>query len=433
MNRLKIFLAISLMLATAGVSQATHDQDDNAGGSCDDFLAGILERDSLTDNFCGLNDPLGDQGLELDLSVTNIFQQNLNGGRSTQAKAGHLSGSYDLELSWDPQPLLNITGASLYMLAEGSWPSTPGINDTMVGSIFGVNGDAGGHRSIDVTELWYEQALLDGLVRVRLGKIDLTGGFECHGCPVSFDCSNFANNETSQFLNSALVNNPTIPFPDNGLAAAIHFNFIKWWYISIGAADSQADVRRTGFKTTFDGDDAFIYLMESGFTPQLESPCGPLQGAYRFGVWFDDQPKLSLADPAVTYADDVGFYLSFDQVLMRENAQDQDSQGLGAFVRWGWANSNTREITNFWSAGAQYQGLVPGRDDDVVALGAAQGIFSDNVSLTRDNETALELYYSAPLTGWITLTPSVQYICNTGGNNDASDALVVGARMQMAL
>lgn len=72
---------------------------------------------------------------------------------------------------------------------------------------------------MDITELWYEHALLDDTLRVRLGKMDITGGFECRGCPVSFDGSLYANDETGQFLNSALVNNPTIPFPDKGLGA----------------------------------------------------------------------------------------------------------------------------------------------------------------------------------------------------------------------
>ena len=43
----------------------------------------------------------------------------------------------------------------------------------------------------------------------RFGKLDITGGFECRGCPVAFDGSAFANDPSGQFLNGALANNPT--------------------------------------------------------------------------------------------------------------------------------------------------------------------------------------------------------------------------------
>jgi hypothetical protein len=70
--------------------------------------------------------------------------------------------------------------------------------------------------------------LLDGAVLIRVGKLDLTGGFECRGCPVSFDGNSFANDQTTQFLNGALVNNPTIPFPDRGLGAVVHVAPVEW-------------------------------------------------------------------------------------------------------------------------------------------------------------------------------------------------------------
>ncbi len=157
----------------------------------------------------------------------------MRNGLSTHRKKGRISGSFDLEVAGDLEKLLQLPGG-FYLLAEGSWRD--GITDTMVGSFFGVNGDAGGNRSLDVSEFWYEHTFLEGMLRVRLGKLDLGGGFECRGCPVSFDGNTFANDETSQFLNDALINNPTIPFPDPGLGIMIYFNPVEWWYASAGAA-----------------------------------------------------------------------------------------------------------------------------------------------------------------------------------------------------
>jgi len=402
------------------------------GGRLSAAAGSPAPRQALPELFQKANDELLDRGVQLSLSATQIYQQNAHGGTSTHRRAGRFSGSYDLELSADLGKLLGIEGGSVYMLTEGVWSRTEGINGPAVGSFFGVNGDARARRSIDVTELWYEHAFRNESLRVRLGKMDLTGGFEHRGCPVAFDCSSYANDEHTQFLNNALINNPTIPFPDYGLGVAVYYAPTKRWYVSAAATDAQADIRETGFSTAFHNEDYFFYIIETGLTPQFHSLNGPLQGAYRVGLWYDPQDKQRFSDGRVR-RDDTGFYLTFDQSLCRENNDPADSQGLGFFGRYGWASGSVNEVTNFWSAGVQYQGLLPDRDDDVLAVGFAQGIFSDRAAgFTDDYETVWELYYSCQITDRLVLSPSIQYVTNPGGEGTAGDAVVIGARLQMS-
>lgn len=321
------------------------------------------------------------------------------------------------------------------MHAEGSWSKSEGIDGPSVGSFFGVNGDAGGNRTMDLTEVWYEQAFGD-TVKLRFGKLDIGGGFECRGCPVSFDGNAFANDETAQFLNNALVNNPTIPMPDVGIGAILFFNPVDYWYASAGIADAQADGRETGFNTAFHGEDFFFYIFETGVTPRFDSANGGLQGAYRVGLWIDGQDKERFSS-GKNYRDDKGFYVSADQMLAKENNNPEDGQGFGAFFRYGWANDDRNDVSDFWSIGCQYQGLIDGRDDDVLGVGYAHGIFSDEananggVSFTEDYESVCEVYYNAVVTPWLSLSPSIQYVANTGGDSIGNDAVVVGLRAQM--
>ncbi len=417
MNGTRILLCLVLLLGIAGISRAGNDN--------------IWEGETLTHGFLGMNDELIDNGIEISLGVTQIYQQNVRGGISKHRRAGRLSGSYDLELSADLEKLLGIESTVFYMLTEGSY--SDGIDGPSVGSFFGVNGDARGNRSMDVTELWFEHALANDKIHLRVGKMDLAGGFEHHGCPVSFDCSSYANDENTQFLNNALINNPTIPFPDHGLGVAVHYTPTGFWYVSAAVADAQANIRETGFRTTFHDENYFFYIFEAGLTPQLDSANGPLQGAYRAGLWYDPQPKAN-ADSTSSYSDDVGFYLTCDQMLAKENNDHQDSQGLGSFFRFGYAESKKNDLTNFWSAGFQYQGLLEGRDDDVLGVGFAQGIFSDQASTTYtdDYEGVLELYYSAQMTPWLNISPSIQYIANPGGDKTVSNTVVLGVRAQMS-
>ncbi|MHC4617478.1 MAG: carbohydrate porin [Planctomycetota bacterium] len=427
MNGARIVPGVAVFLSVASIVCAGRTLPENA-----DSPPPLWQRETLTDGFWGLNDRLAETGIELALSATQIYQHNVHGGLRTHRRAGGYSGSYDLELFGNFDKLLGVEGGRVYVHAEGAWSQAAGINDHAVGSYFGVNGDAQPRRSIDITELWYEQSFLHNALLIRVGKIDLTGGFEHRGCPVSFDCSMYANDENTQFLNNALINNPTIPFPDPGLGAAVHYAPAQFWYFGAAVADARADFRGAGFNTTFRDEAEFFYILETGVTPRLSSDNGPLQGAYRLGLWFDTRKKQEFST-AKTCRDDTGFYLTFDQMAYKENDDPEDTQGLGLFGRYGGASSRVNDVTNFWSIGVQYQGLFPGRDDDVIALGFAQGCFSNrNPDFIDDHESVWELYYRAQLAPWTALSPGIQYVTNPGGDGVARDAVVLGVRLHVA-
>ncbi|MFB0553281.1 MAG: carbohydrate porin [Phycisphaerae bacterium] len=421
MNRTTVFLSVMLLLSVVNVSGVESAELKKSNLACN-----IWERETLTDGFFGLCERLSDSGIEACFGVTNIYQQNVHGGLSTHRRAGQHTGSYDLELSADLEKLLGFDRGALFLHLEGGWPDTEGIDPSSVGSVFGVNADVIGNRTMDVKQLFYEGILFSDNLTLTVGKIDFTG---------VFDCSAYADNECSQFLNGAMVDNPTIPFPEYSLGVVLTLDLSDSWYIMGGVADAQADGRETGFSTTFDDEYYFLYLLETGIASELDFSNRPMPGTYRIGIWNDPQPKAN-SDSTKSYRDDVGFYLSFDQMLRKENYEREDSQGIGAFLRYGYANSKKNDITNFWSVGLQYQGLLDGRDDDVLGLGFAQGIFSNSASTTYtdDYESAVELYYSAQITQWLAVSPSVQYITNPSNPDNtetAGDAVVLGIRVQM--
>jgi porin len=387
-RRIEVFSVVCMFSLLSVVPYAAHEHNWNA--------------DTLTDGFFGLNDALEDSGIEVGFCLTSIYQRNTKGGLSTNNRKGEFSGSYDLELTFDMERLLGMPG-SFYMHGEGGWTDSEGIDGTSVGSVFGVNADAIGNRSLDIVELFYGVPLGEQFT-LAVGKIDFTG---------FFDASAYANDETAQFLNGSLVNNPAIPFPDYSLGVILTYNLSDDWYLMAGAADAQADGRETGFNTAFHDEDYFFYIAETGVTGQLDSENGSLEGTYRVGLWYDPQPKAH-SDSSKEYRDDLGFYISCDQKLINESDDPEDTQGLGGFFRYGYAPSKTNDISCFYSFGLQYQGLFKGRDDDVLGLGYAHGSFSDQV------------------TQWMAISPSVQYVANPGGNSSVSDAVVVGVRAQIA-
>lgn len=420
---LSILVAVSLT-APPGVlaGHGAGSEEDAAATAASD----IWHRDTLTGNWFGLGEDLEESGVSVALSATQIFQYGLSGG--TEAGVGRQSGSYDLEVEADAEKLVGLPGGHAFMLAEGSWAAAGGLDARAVGSSFGINDDFGGERFLDVTELWWEQHLADGRLKIRAGKVDLTGGFVCRGCPVSFDGNLFANDETAQFLNGALVNNPSVPFPDNGLGLMVYAEPVDGWYAGFGVADADADARETGFNTTFDGDSDLFYIAETGVVPIINGAHGRLRGSYRIGLWHLHQQRADL-DGTGTEDDDVGVYVSADQMVWRENATDE--QGLGLFGRLGWADDDVNAIRTFASGGLNYRGPIPGRDADVLGAGYAWGKLSSDAGFGSTHERAVEFYYNAELTPWLHVSPSVQWLHNPGGSLTTDDATVVGLRLQM--
>jgi porin len=395
-----------------------------------EFYERLEQQETLTDNWFGFGKQLTERGIEIGLSATQVYQLNLHGGLAMHRRAGRYTGSYDLELAADLETLLGIPGASIYAHAEGSW--SDGLSASSVGDLFGVNGDAAGDRAVDLTELYWEQAILGDRLILRAGKMDLTGGFECKGCAVAFDTSMYAGDETSQFLSAALVNNPTIPFPEQGMGVAVYASPVEWMYVAGAVADAEAVAAETGFNTAFHSPNHVFTIAEAGVVPEFGSPNGDLVGAYRVGVWHDGRPKTRWNDPASEKRDDVGFYVTIDQQVFRENADPADRQGAAVFARYGYAHDDVNEIECFWSVGGQYRGPLPGRDEDVLGVGFAQGLLVEAAGFDRSHESVLEVYYNTQVTPWMSIAPSLQYIWNPGGVSGVSDAVVVGLRCQIA-
>ena len=171
--------------------------------------------------------------------------------------------------------------------------------------------------------------------------------------------------------------------------------------------------------------------------PKIPGPNGPLTGAYRVGFWFDPQEKdnqLLRMDnrPVDSTSHDCGFYISADQTIVKENNDPEDDQGLGVFGRYGLADSRYNEISSFWSVGGQYKGLIPRRDNDVIAVGVGQGTVARDAGHTAYGESVIETYYNVQITPWLHVTPSLQYVWYPGAERMNKDAVIISLRMQFS-
>jgi len=243
-----------------------------------------------------------------------------------------------------------------------------GIGDH-VGDYQGTDNIDAGRQNMQVSEFWWERGILDGLITVRLGKQDANAEF--------------------------------------------------------GVFDGAADGRTWGFSGT--GEVFSIYEFKA--TWALLS--GRLPGDMHLGMWHHNGHPEDPGNPAITYADNHGVHLGFDQMIYKESWDEDDDQGLGVFVHYGWAPEERNEVPNYIGGGLVYKGLVPGRDDDMVGAGVANVFFSDRMGLPSDHETAVEVYYKMQLSPYIVVQPDLQVVTSPSGVE--RDAFVAGLRFELVL
>lgn len=391
----------------------------------------FLGRDTLTDHFFGLGDKASDAGYDARLSTLQVFQQVLDGGKPGESHAGNYSGRYDVELNFNLGKIFGDKGGYIYALGEGDWGGR-GLQ-RQVGSLSNPNNNFQGPDEIFVRQLYFEQSLggSDGdLLTFRVGKIDLTSCFRCAGCPTSFNGNRYIGDEESQFLNSALGGGGTIPFPTQGPGAMAIVRPVDWWYLSAGVENARARQTESSFDSTFRDNGRYFSVYETGVTPSLPSCNGALPGAYRVGFWYDTQSLPRLDGPGNVHGN-TGIYTSCDQKLWNPDNQNP-SCGLAAFFRFDAAQADCIAVKTACTTGLQYQGLIPGRKDDVLAVAYVSQRLADgqNAGFTNADESVVETYYNIKLTNWCHLSPDFQYITNPGGAGN-NNATILGLRLQI--
>ncbi len=140
------------------------------------------------------------QNMEISLTGTGIVQ-GVSQKRAIDSTyqsvkmydRNYATYSIDFEVNAD----IAKTGHA-YMLVEAGNGEGPDQYYNVFGTL---NEDAIGSQPLQVSELWYQQDILDGMFKFKIGKVDLTD---------NFDTNNVADDEETQFLAGIFVNNPTI-------------------------------------------------------------------------------------------------------------------------------------------------------------------------------------------------------------------------------
>lgn len=265
--------------------------------------------------------------------------------------------------------------------------------DAEVASFSGLNGVAG---SIGDTtrfrEAWVEHAALNDKLVLTAGKLDLSN---------YFDSNAVANDENGQFLSAAFVHSAVLPFPSNGPGVRIEAKLAEPLTLGLGYGSGDAD--------SADVFDHGFGIAEIAYQSKL----GGLEGNYRLYGALDG--SVAEDDTATSFG------VSLDQ---------QVTDKLTLFARYGKSEKDLYEASQAWSAGGQYVGLIPGRNDDV--LGVAYGQIKAAGEGVTAQERLAELYYKYLVSDQIEIAPVVQYLVNPAGDSAADDVVALALRTQIS-
>jgi hypothetical protein len=243
-------------------------------------------------------------------------------------------------------------------------------------------------NSLNLREAWLRTEIFQNRLALTAGRLDLTN---------YFDANAFANDESTQFISDALVNNQMLGLAVNGVGAAAEFDAKNGIRVKFGFQQSSPEPTSLG--------DSLFTLSEVGYT---FTPFQLPEGTYR--VWF----RTDNSEPDVIRK---GFGLSFDQKI---------SPSVGLFARYGQAQTDLGD-DRFYSAGVSFQNGLIFNPEDTWGVGYA------NMDLqTGQRENLIEGYYNLLLTEKLRLSFHLTGIVDTPETGDRFGYIFPGIRFQAA-
>ncbi|MEZ0150770.1 MAG: carbohydrate porin [Candidatus Reddybacter sp.] len=296
-----------------------------------------------------------------------------------------------------------LASTDLYFTAEIAkdtifYADIVGLSGTTPGSEIGGLTDINGYTArlrendnqlndLSLREAWLMTELFEHQLSLTVGRIDLTS---------FFDSNAVANDETSQFLSDALVNNPMLGLSENGAGMAAVYDPKNGVTMKLGY--QQSDSTATNLS------DSLFQMAEVGYQ---FNPFGTGIGNYR--GWY----RTNNSDSGGSLS---AYGFSLDQKV---------SAGITLFGRYGEAETSSGEDDEFLSAGVQFSDGLGFNPSDIWGLGYAKTELGND-----DEETLFEAYYTLSLAERLAMSFHLTYVDEEPGGVDDYSYLVPGFRLQ---
>ena len=292
-----------------------------------------------------------------------------------------------------------------------------------------------------LVNLAWEQSLLDHRLNIRAGRIATGDDFLTSRLYWLYVNNGFDANPLG-----VEINVPYFTYPNAAWGGRVRARPLRPLYVAAGVYDSNPAITansKHGVDFSIHSDDPLLLAFEAGYEPAHHVE-GVLPGHYKVGGYyytgrlrrFGTPPTSNL--PQNFQYGSGGYYFLLDQMVWREDGE----QGLWPFVTLVVApNDAISMFPVLFSGGLTYEGLVPGRDQDVSLVGVIYGGYSaalrrseaGSAAGQQDFETVIEWGYIITVAPWLHVQPDFQYIIRPSGTGSIPDAFVVGAQIAVNL
>lgn len=365
------------------------------------------------------------EGVGVSASLTGVLQQVQPGLSAEGRRQSRASYRGDVAVTLPGGSLGNADGHALvqFRLGQGSGVALRPTYTSTVNSIAFETGAGPDDSFAILAQAWYQLDVplpLDGLkerslrrLELNLGKIDPF---------VFFDQNTIADDETTRFMNNALVHNPLLDSggdvgadaygfsPGARLAYVDASDRTQPWGVSVGVFGS-------GPAANFSGSLSGPFVIA-----QIEATrrfSAGLVGNYRLYAWRNGRAAGLDGEPQRH----AGWGASIDQRV---------SDHVTLFTRFGRQASGEVRFDRVLTLGLEADGGLWGRAADAVGLGLGR-LHSRRADPAGRAEELAELYYRMRLNERIELSPDLQWIGRPAGERSASGGWAFGLRFKLSL
>jgi len=318
-------------------------------------------------------------------NVTTVQAAHQTKGAETQAD-GHMYGLTAADVTFSAKSAALNTEFFADLVGIGGSPPEQEITALSL-----LNGQTArlSNNQLSVREAWLRTEVARQRIGISIGRIDVT---------THFDRNVAANDETTQFISDALVNNPVLGLAGNGFGIVTEFDPKKSFNFKLGVQQSTDDPNATPGSLH----NGLFTLAEAEY---IARPFSLPEGHYR--LWF--RTDNSSGEQRRAYG------LSLDQKV---------SASITLFGRYG--NGYVGDIAGrekFYSAGVQFGAPHTIHPNDYWGVGLARSDFDLGPS-----ENITEGYYNLYLTSRLRASFMLQHVRES---ITGDSYLMPGARFQV--
>ena len=384
--------------------------------------------DTLTKDWAGFRTELNRLGITPTASYTTQLMGNPSGG---QSRGFTYSGTLQTSINWDLHKLLRIPGLSFNI--GGAWSTGKSLSTDYVGNSFSIQSaytaPNNGTNNVTLGEIYLQQQLFNNSLTIAAGRLAPATTFAT--MPVF---NNYVSGGINAYPSVLGINDPAFAAYPPGVewGAQAIFNITPQFQLGIGVFNtnqSAAAGGKGGLDFAFQhGNRGALSVVQVNYLPNGASEDTGLPGQYTLGGSYDSNRFSSLSKPNATESGTYSIYAMFQQMVYR----DGEAGSQKGLTVWGEINLAPKSSVNimpyFVGAGLSYQGLIPGRGNDIASAGVISGIFSRAIPRTTA-ETVIEANYQIALTRWLSITPDMQYVVRPSGSSAIGNAFVLGAEV----